>query len=178
MHSRDFSSRIGFRPRCEIVIRFISITRGNSAFQAHLFHIPAPRRIPSCRTVVQMPCHPFQVDEVFRLIVEQLVALSLRSGLSLALCCKSLTDIPLSVLWERQKRLSTLIKVLPPDAWTYQETDSPAGELVCHPHLPDHSVINFSDLRSVDDPAGYLIAGMGKPRKIRVMDARTRIPRG
>lgn len=82
-----------------------------------------------------MPCHPFQVDEVFRFIVEQLVALSPGSALSLALCCRSLTDMSLSVLWERQKRLSILIKVLPPDAWTYQETDSPAGELVGRLHM-------------------------------------------
>ena len=83
-----------------------------------------------------MSSHPFQVDEVFRFIVEQLVALSPSSALSLALCCKSLTDLSLSVLWERQKRLSTLIKVLPPDAWMYQETDSPAGELVGYPPFP------------------------------------------
>ena len=83
-----------------------------------------------------MSSHPFQVDEVFRFIVEQLVALSPSSALSLALCCKSLTDLSLSVLWERQKRLSTLIKVLPPDAWTYQETDSPAGELVGYSSFP------------------------------------------
>lgn len=84
-----------------------------------------------------MPSHPFQVDEVFRSIVEELVVLSPSSVLSLALCCKSLTDLSLSVLWEQQKRLSTLIKVLPPDAWTYEETDSPAGELVGHTHLYD-----------------------------------------
>lgn len=89
-----------------------------------------------------MPCHPFQVDEVFRLIVEQLVALGPGSALSLALCCKSLTDMSLSVLWERQRRLSTLIKVLPPDAWAYQETDSPAGELVGYSHFHDHPMAN------------------------------------
>jgi hypothetical protein len=127
---------------CDSIIRFISITRGDSALRPHLSQIPATRRIPSCGTAVQMPCHPFQVDEVFRFIVEQLVALSPRCVLSLALCCKSLTDMSLSVLWERQKRLSTLIKVLPPDAWTYQETDSTAGELVGRPHFHDHPVIN------------------------------------
>ena len=125
-----------------------------------------------------MACHPFQVDEVFRFVVEQLVALSPRSALSLALCCKSLTDMSLSVLWERQRKLSTLIKVLPPNAWAYQETDSPAGELVGHPDFYESSCDKRSDLGSVDGPAGYLIAGMGKPDEIRVMDARTRIPRG
>lgn len=79
-----------------------------------------------------MSCHPFQVDEVFRSIVEELVALSPTSTLSLALCCKSLTDLSLSGLWERQNKLSVLIKVLPSDAWAYQETDSSAGELVGH----------------------------------------------
>ena len=98
------------------------------------FPIPAICRSPSRKTAVLMPSHPFQVDEVFRSIVEELVLLSPSSVLSLALCCKSLTDLSLSVLWEQQKRLSTLIKVLPPDAWTYEETDSPAGELVGHNH--------------------------------------------
>ena len=79
---------------------------------------------------------------MFRLIVEQLVVLGPRSILSLALSCKSLTDVSLSVLWERQRRLSTLIKVLPPDAWTYQETDSPAGELVGYSHFRDHPMVN------------------------------------
>ena len=101
------------------------------------FPIPAICRSPSRKTALLMPSHPFQVDEVFRSIVEELVVLSPSSVLSLALCCKSLTDLSLSVLWEQQKRLSTLIKVLPPDAWTYEETDSPAGELVGHTHLYD-----------------------------------------
>lgn len=134
--------------------------------------------IPSCITIVQMFCHPFQVDEVFRCIVEQLVARSPRSALSLAMCCKSLTDLSLSVLWERQKRLSTLIKVLPPDAWTYQETDSYAGELVGRPRSHRSFRPRCSLLRSLDDLTGYHIAGMGKVEEVRVVDARTRISRG
>ena len=85
-----------------------------------------------------MPPHLFQVDDVFRLVVEELDFLSARSTLSLALSCKSLTDLSLSVLWERQKKLSTLIKVLPPDAWAYEETDSLAGELVGHRRFRNH----------------------------------------
>ena len=110
-----------------------SLRLKETALSARLSRIPTTRRRPSCGTAVQMSCHPFQVDEVFRFIVEQLVALDSRSALSLALCCKSLKDLSLSALWERQKRLSTLIKVLPPDAWAYQETDSPVGELVGYP---------------------------------------------
>jgi len=125
-----------------------------------------------------MSCHPFQVDEVFRFIVEQLVALSPSSALPLALCCKSLTDISLSVLWERQKLLSTLIKVLPPDAWAYQETDSTSGELVCHSSFHRSFYAQRSDLRSVDNLAGYIVERMGKIAEICVVDARTRIPRG
>jgi len=125
-----------------------------------------------------MSSHPFQVDEVFRIIVEQLVALKPRSALSLALCCKSLTDVSLSVLWERQKRLSTLIKVLPPDAWAYRETDSPAGELVSHLRFPRSLCAQCSVLRAVDDLAEYLAARMGEFEEIRVVDARTQIPRG
>jgi len=127
-----------------------------------------------------MSCHPFQVDEVFRCIVEQLVPRSPRSALSLALCCKSFADISLGVLWEQQKRLSTLIKVLPPDAWAYQETDSYAGELVGHPRPLSHGQfrVQHSLLRSVDNLAGSHIAGVGKVEEVRVVDARTRIPRG
>lgn len=105
-----------------------------------------------------MSCHPFQLDEVFRIIVEQLVALSPRSALSLALCCKSLTDPSLSVLWEQQKRLSTLVKVLPPDVWVYQETDSPTGELVGHPRFRGSRCAQCAVLRYVDDHAGPLVA--------------------
>jgi len=135
--------------------------------------------IPSCIAAVQMFCHPFQIDEVFRCIVEQLVTpRSLRSALSLAMCCKSLTDLSLSALWERQKRLSTLIKVLPPDAWTYRETDSDAGELVGHPRSHGSFRAQYSLLCSIDDLTRYHIAGMGKVEEVRVVDARTRISRG
>lgn len=88
-----------------------------------------------------MSCHPLLVDEVFRSIVEELIALSPRTVLSLALCCSSLTDVPLSVLWERQKRLSTLVKVLPPDAWAYEETESPTGQLVGRNRPQSHSLV-------------------------------------
>lgn len=88
-----------------------------------------------------MSCHPFQVDEVFRSIVEELVVLSPRCALSLALCCSSLTDVSLSVLWERQKKLSVLVKVLPPDAWAYEETESPMGQLVGHNRVQSYFVL-------------------------------------
>ena len=89
-----------------------------------------------------MSYHLFQVDELLRPIVEDLIALSPASVLSLALCSKYLTDVALSVLWERQKRLSTLIKVLPADAWTYEETNSPTGELASHNRFRDHLVFS------------------------------------
>lgn len=100
--------------------------------------VPVPLASTPSKAIVRMSCHPFQVDEVFRPIVEDLIALSPASVLSLALCSKSLTDVSLSVLWERQKRLSTLIKVLPADAWMYEETDSPTGELVSHNRFRNH----------------------------------------
>lgn len=87
-----------------------------------------------------MSCHPLQVDEVFRCIVEELVALSPRDVVFLASCSKSLTDISLSILWERQKKLSTLVKVLPPDAWAYEETESPTGQLVGRNRFPNRFV--------------------------------------
>ena len=126
-------------------------------------------------STVQMTCHPLLVDEVFRSIVEELIALSPRTVLSLALCCSSLTDVPLSVLWERQKRLSTLVKVLPCDAWAYEETESPAGQLVGRNHFQSHlqSTLN---LPFVDHFTEYLAGRMGEAEEICFVDARTSIP--
>lgn len=119
-----------------------------------------------------MSCHPLQVDEVLRSIVEEVISLNPRSVLSLALCCSYLTDVSLSVLWEQQRKLSTLIKVLPPDAWAYEETQSPAGQLVSlNRPRPGSCRVRCSVIRFADDRTGYIVGRMGKVEEIRFMDA-------
>lgn len=58
------------------------------------------------------------VDEILRRIAKYLFDSSNKSSsLAFALCCRSLTDPVLDILWEWQTDLVTLFKVLPPDLW-------------------------------------------------------------
>ena len=56
------------------------------------------------------------VDEITRRIAEQLFD-DKRSSLAFSLCCQSLNEPVLDVLWKWQTDLVTLFKVLPPDLW-------------------------------------------------------------
>ena len=85
-----------------------------------------------------MPCSIFEIDELVRLVIEQLVASSRRTAVSLALTCRSLEEPSLSSLWKQQKSLLVLIKVLPDHIWEVDENtfesivsicDFPAGRI-------------------------------------------------
>lgn len=63
------------------------------------------------------------VDEIARRIAEHLFDLNDKSSsLAFALCCRSLNDPVLDVLWGWQTDLVTLFKVLPPDLWELSNT--------------------------------------------------------
>ena len=63
------------------------------------------------------------VDEIARRIAEQLSDRSDKSSsLAFSLCCRSLSDPVLDVLWSWQTDLVTLFKVLPPDLWAASNT--------------------------------------------------------
>lgn len=63
------------------------------------------------------------VDEIARRIAEHLFDLSDKSSsLAFSLCCRSLNDPVLDVLWNWQTDLVTLFKVLPPDLWEATNT--------------------------------------------------------
>lgn len=58
--------------------------------------------------------HPiFQIDELLRLVVEELVETSPPAVVSLALACRSLEEPTLSSLWKSQHSLCDLLLVLP-----------------------------------------------------------------
>ena len=58
------------------------------------------------------------VDEIVRSIAEHLLDYGDKpSSLAFSLCCRSLNDPALDVLWKRQTDLVTLFKVFPPELW-------------------------------------------------------------
>ena len=60
-----------------------------------------------------MPHQIFEIDELLRLVVDELVEISPRSAVSFALTCRFLEEPTLSSLWKEQTSLIELMKVLP-----------------------------------------------------------------
>ena len=60
-----------------------------------------------------MPHQIFEIDELLRLVVDELVEISPRSAVSFALTCRFLEEPTLSSLWKEQTSLIKLMKVLP-----------------------------------------------------------------
>ena len=58
----------------------------------------------------------FEIDELLRLIIDELVETSKCSALSFALACRSLEEPALGSLWRNRDSLTNLIKVLPDHA--------------------------------------------------------------
>ena len=66
------------------------------------------------------PHRIFKISELTRLIASQLVLISRRSTMNLACTCRALEEPTLSTLWETQRSLFTLLKVLPRENRKYQ----------------------------------------------------------
>ena len=69
--------------------------------------------IPSPPRFLLMPHPLFEIDELIRPIIDDLVEISPRTAVSLALTCRSLEEPTLSSLWKRQPSLDVLLMVLP-----------------------------------------------------------------
>ena len=73
-----------------------------------------------------MADHVFKVDELATQIATNLLAISRKSVVALALTCRALEDPTLRVLWETQDSLGFLItRVLPTEAWRIQDHPDP-----------------------------------------------------
>ena len=72
-------------------------------------------------SLLLMPHPIFEIDELSRLIIDELMETSRKTVLSLALTCRSLEEPALSSLWKLQRRLIDLLKVLPNHTWVRDE---------------------------------------------------------
>ena len=60
--------------------------------------------------------HPIvEIDELVRLVINELVETSPQTAVSFALTCRSLEEPTLSSLWKEQKSFNRLLRVLPSD---------------------------------------------------------------
>ena len=64
-----------------------------------------------------MPHPIFKIDELLRLIIDELVETSQGSAVSLALTCRSLEEPALRSLWKKQSSLLDLLAVLSNASW-------------------------------------------------------------
>jgi len=62
------------------------------------------------------PIRTFRISELTRAIASQLTLVSQRSAVNFACACRCLEGPVLSVLWETQRSLCTLLEVLPEDS--------------------------------------------------------------
>jgi len=68
-----------------------------------------------------MPHAIVEIDELLRLVIDELVATSPPTAVSLAITCRSLEEPTLSSLWRQQTSLDHLLKVLPGSTWAKKE---------------------------------------------------------
>ena len=73
---------------------------------------PPPAHLPLV-SLLFMPHQIIQIDELLRLVIDELIGTSPRAAVSFALTCRSLEGPTLSSLWKQQYSLPDLVKVLP-----------------------------------------------------------------
>jgi len=77
------------------------------------------------------PHRVLKINELTRLITSQLVLISSRkSAVNLACACRSLEEPVLSILWETQSSLFTLLRVLPKETWEFKHLEL-GRKMVC-----------------------------------------------
>ena len=64
-----------------------------------------------------MPPPIFEIDELLRLVIDELVETNPPTAVSFALTCRSLEEPTLRSLWKQQTSLITLLEVLPQINW-------------------------------------------------------------
>ena len=66
--------------------------------------------------------HPIvEIDELVRLVIDDLVKISPQSAVSFALTCRFIEEPTLSSLWKRRESLDCLLRVLPQHIWVENE---------------------------------------------------------
>jgi len=68
-----------------------------------------------------MPQQIFEIDELVRLVIDELVETSPRTAVSFALTCRSLEEPTLSSLWREGPSLTDLVMVLPNHTWVQDD---------------------------------------------------------
>ena len=61
----------------------------------------------------------FKISELTRLIANHLIPISRESTVNLACACRYLEEPVLSTLWETNRLLETLLRVLPEENWEF-----------------------------------------------------------
>jgi len=69
-----------------------------------------------------MPHAVFGIDELLRLVIDEIVETSPSTAVSFALTCRSFEEPTLRSLWKLQDSLITLVKVLPDHTWVRWDT--------------------------------------------------------
>jgi len=64
-----------------------------------------------------MPHPVFGIDELLRLVIDELVEISRPAAVSFALTCRSFEEPTLCSLWKRQRSLVDLVRVLSNHTW-------------------------------------------------------------
>jgi len=66
--------------------------------------------------------HPIvEIDELVRLVIDELVETSPPAAVSFALTCRALEEPTLKSLWNQQRSLIGLVRVLPGHTWVEDE---------------------------------------------------------
>jgi len=91
------------------------------------------------------PHRVLKINELTRLIANQLVLISRKSAVNLACVCRSLEEPNLSALWEAQSSLFTLLGVLSEGTWELRCLKF-GGDMVCVLDPPSDSRIESLSL--------------------------------
>jgi len=156
---RPFEAKRGV----QMTISDWALLRSSSGFQrASMIDDSPPHRV-------------FKIGELATLIASQLLVISQESAVNLACSCRYLEGLVLSVLWETQDSLGTLLKVLPKETWVFERR--PFYELVVRDlGLPSEELNAQVWGCSVQDGGGSVARGLEQSPSLRVVDASR--PRG
>ena len=111
--------------------------------------------------------HPIvEIDELLRLIIDELVEICPQTTVSLALTCRSLEEPTLSTLWKQQHSLPCLAEVLQSHTWTKNKDD--LATTVSGHNFP----ADLIELTRPGDCARSFGRGLGQVATICFLDAR------
>jgi len=115
--------------------------------------------------------HPIvEIDELMRLVIDELVETSPQTVVSFALTCRSLEEPTLSSLWREKRSLYDLVKVLPNYIWVQDKHryEDIRRIVSCCDFPGDRIRFNFTP----SDRARPLSGGLDQVATIRFLDAR------